>query len=91
MSDEAHGYLADMSGRSFAVIAILGLLLAAVSLALAPVLDSAVLAVAGALFVAAVLIAREGWLWQGDLRRWLASMGLLVVVVAVAYAVSAAA
>jgi hypothetical protein len=84
------GYTATVSGRDFAVVAVVGLLLAAACLVLGAAFYSAVLAVAGALFVAAVLVAREGWLWAGDARGWLAAMAALVAVAAAAYAVSMA-
>jgi hypothetical protein len=83
------GYQAVVSGRAFAVVAALGLALAALCLGLAGMLDSTLLAVAGVMFVVAVLVAREGWLWRGDLRGWLTMMGGLVLVVIAAYAVSA--
>jgi hypothetical protein len=59
------------------------------ALVLAAVLDSALLAVAGALCVLAVGVAREGWLWRGDLRGWLMTMGGLAALILVAYALSA--
>lgn len=55
--------------------------------ALAAILDSSVLAVGGAVFVIAVLIAREGWLWAGEERQWLITMAALAGIVAVAFAV----
>ena len=53
-----------VSGRAFAAVALVGFLLAAIARVLAAVLDSALMAVAGALCVLAVGVAREGWLWR---------------------------
>lgn len=83
------GYTPVVSGRAFLVIALVGSLLAGLCLALAATVDSTLLAVAGALFVVAVGVAREGWLWQGDLRGWLRMMAGLALVVVIAYGFSA--
>lgn len=88
MSTASCGYDGVMSGRAFTLVAVVGLVLGAMCLALAAVVDSAILAVAGTLFVAVVLIAREGWLWRGNLRGWLTTIGALAALVVAAYVVS---
>jgi hypothetical protein len=76
-----------VSGRAFLLTALVGLALAVVCLALSAVLDSAVFAVGGAIFVIAVLTAREGWLWAGEGRQWVITMAGLAGVVAAAFVV----
>lgn len=80
-----------MSGRTFAIVAVLGLLLAAICLALASALGSPLLAVVGAVFVAVVLAAREDWLWRGNVRGWVATMGALAALAVAAYLISVSA
>ena len=77
-----------MRGRAFAVVAAVGLALTALCLSLGAVLDSTIVTVAGVLLVVTVLVAREGWLWRGNLRGWLTTMAGLVAVVVAAYVVS---
>lgn len=76
-----------MSGRAFLLTAVVGLGLGTACLVLAAVLDSSALAVGGAVFVIAVVIAREGWLWAGEARQWLITMAALAGIVAAAFAV----
>lgn len=80
-------YVALVSGRAFLLTAVVGLVLGAMCLALAAILNSSVLAVGGAAFVIAVLVAREGWLWAGEGRRWLITTAALAGVVVAAFAV----
>lgn len=74
-----------MTTRSFLLVATSGLAGAAACLALAEVLDSNVLAVAGLAFLLCVLVARERWTWTGRGRQWALTSGVLVAAVAVAF------
>lgn len=77
-----------MTSRTFLLVALPCLLLAAASLVLADALDAPALAVFGCAAVLAVVAARESWQWRGRGRQWLASVSLIVMVVAIAFLVS---
>lgn len=75
-----------MSNRRFLLTSLVGLVVAAAFLALAAALDNTGLAVAGAVLVFVVLVAKEAWTWAGDGRLWLRSIAGLGLVVAAAFA-----
>ena len=74
-----------MTTSRFLLVGGLGLACAAACLALAAVLDSAALAVAGTVLVAGVLAARARWMSSGRSGQWLLTVGLLLAVVVVAF------
>lgn len=74
-----------MTTGHFLVVALVAALVAATLLALAAALDAPVLYVPALLAVAVILGAREGWLWAGDRRGWIAMVGTLVATIAAVY------
>ena len=78
-----------MSSRSFLLVALPCLILAATALVFADVLDAPALALVGLAAVVAVVVAREAWQWDGRGRQWLLMMGGIVAIVGVAFVASA--
>jgi hypothetical protein len=74
-----------LSRGQFLLLASVILVLAAPCLALAGAFDSSLLAVAGALFVLAIFVAREAWLWRGGGRQRLILMGAIGGAIVVAF------
>ena len=77
-----------MTTRRFLVVAVASLLIAAGCLVLAAIVDSAAIAVVGALLVAGVIVAKLAWSWRGRGRELLMLLGAFVLVVGLAYVVS---
>jgi hypothetical protein len=71
----------------FLVVLAAGLAAAAACLVLAAVLDAPALRLVAVAPIVGVLVAREAWTWRARGRVWLALLGLLLVVVVVAFAV----
>jgi hypothetical protein len=74
-----------MSGRQFGVVAIVGLGIAALSLALAQPLHAPALYFVGVLAVLVVLGARTAWRWRGRLPALVQLWAALGAVIAVAF------
>ncbi len=70
------------------MVAIPCLVVAAGLLVVADVFDAPALAVLGCAAVIAVLAARESWLSRGHGGQWIAMLGVVVGVIAVAFAAS---
>jgi len=76
--------LVAVTTRRFLLVTAVGLSLAAACLALAAVLDSPWLGVAGAVLVLLVAGAREGWMWRGHVRQWAGGMLAVILIAFVA-------
>jgi ABC-type Fe3+-siderophore transport system permease subunit len=75
------------SGR-FVILAVGGLVIATGCLVLAAVVDSAAVAVVGALILVGVIAAKLAWSWRGRGREALMLFGGFVLVIGLAYVVS---
>lgn len=71
-----------MSLRAFAIVVVGGGLLAATLLALATLLDAPVLYIPALGAIVGILVAREAWKWEGDVRGWVAMFVCLLGVIA---------
>lgn len=74
-----------MSTIRFLIVALTGGVVAATLLALAAALDAPILYLPALLAVLAILAAREGWLWAGDLRGWMLMLGTLAATTLIAF------
>lgn len=65
--------------------ALVGGVVAGTMLALATALDEPILYIPALLAVLGILIAREGWLWEGDWRGWMIMVGALSGAILIAF------
>lgn len=70
-------------------VVVVGLAVAAICLALAGRNDSPILYGGALTSIGVVLLARESWLWRGDLRGWLTMMGGIALAVLVSVVLAA--
>lgn len=74
-----------MSTGRFLIVTLAGGMVAGVLLVLATTLDAPILYFPALLAVLGILIAREGWLWEGDRRGWVLMVGTLAATILVLF------